>query len=430
MDYHTGLEYLQQVQHLGAKLEIKTIQKIISNLPFNLKNIKFIQVAGTNGKGSTSHFITSIIQTAGYKAGLFTSPHLQNIRERITINKNWISRDAFAKSLSEVKDISQDLHKKGIIPSLPTFFEHIFLISLHHFYLNQVDFVILEVGLGGRLDATSTITPCASVITNISYDHTKTLGKRISEIAAEKAGIIKTAVPVVCGCNTRSVSNRVIRDIALKKGATFHNVIDKQNSLQLNHLGRFYKGIYSTPDNEYKFELYLRGEHQGRNAVTAIKVVEILNKKGYNISKDAISQGIAKNFVPGRIEIIKYSPQIILDSSHNEESIRALKNFLEQDNKKNLTLIFGVLRDKKYRKMIELLLPYAGNIIITEPKSSRALPAEKLPKYFQNKNVWIKKNFADAFRKAKQLNSEILITGSIYMVGEMRNIIFGEGGNG
>ena len=254
MDYHTGLEYLQQVQHLGAKLEIETIQKIISNLPFNLKNIKFIQVAGTNGKGSTSHFITSIIQTAGYKAGLFTSPHLQNIRERITINKNWISRDAFAKSLSEVKDISQDLHKKGIIPSLPTFFEHIFLTSLHHFYLNQVDFVILEVGLGGRLDATSTITPCASVITNISYDHTKTLGKRISEIAAEKAGIIKTAVPVVCGCNTRSVSNRVIRDIALKKGATFHNVIDKQNSLQLNHLGRFYKGIYSTPDNEYKFE--------------------------------------------------------------------------------------------------------------------------------------------------------------------------------
>jgi dihydrofolate synthase/folylpolyglutamate synthase len=169
----------------------------------------------------------------------------------------------------------------------------------------------------------------------------------------------------------------------------------------------------------------LPGHHQIQNAATAIKAVEILIKGGIRIPKDAIAEGIANNFVPGRIEVINQTPAIILDSSHNVESIMALKNYLEQQNKRRMTLVFGVLRDKNFRRMIEMLLPFTEQIILTEPISKRAYPAESLVKYFVNKTTIIKKNLSEALESARQGNREILITGSFYMVGEIRNLIFG-----
>lgn len=425
MDYPDALDYLKSVQEKGAKLTIENIQNIIDHLPFKLDRIQFIQVAGTNGKGSTSHFITSILQHAGFRVGLFTSPHLQDIKERITINKEWISAEAFADCLSKIRRICEKLLRDNRIEDTPTFFEHLFLTALTYFHRSRTDFVVLEVGLGGRLDATSTVCPKVAVITNISKDHTKTLGKRIKDIAFEKAGIIKPEVPVVCGCHTGSIANRVIREEARKKSAPYFNVFDRYNQLQLLDKNHPYKCTYITETDQYNFQVNLPGHHQTLNAATAIKTVETMMKEGVNIPKEAIAEGILNNFVPGRIEVINQTPSIILDSSHNVESIMALKNYLEQQNKREMTLVFGVLRDKNFRRMIEMLLPFTDQIILTEPISKRAYPAERLIKYFNDRKTIIKKSLSDALESARQTNREILITGSFYMVGEIRNLIFG-----
>jgi len=435
MNYTQSLHYLKDVQERGTKLSLDNIQKIIDHLPFDLSSMKFIQVAGTNGKGSTAHFLTSIFQSAGSKVGLFTSPHLQDIRERITINKAWISKEDFSSCLFQVKQISEDLLQKGLIENMPTFFEHIFLTAIAYFFRNRTDYVVLEVGMGGRLDATSTLKPAVSVITNISYDHTKNLGKRIRDIAAEKAGIIKKKVPVICGCSVYSTANRVIKGIAQERKAPFYNVLNAKNILETQKHDGFYRCVYETETGRYEFDVHLNGRHQTTNAATAIRAVEVLNKTNpdVNINAAALCEGIAGNFVPGRIEIIKTSPQVILDGGHNVESIKALRNYLEQEQKKDLTLVFGVLRDKKYRKMISMLLPFTKNVIITEPVSKRALPAENLAKFIMennhknfNLNVEIKKNLDDAFQAAYRLREDILITGSLYLAGEMRNIINGD----
>jgi len=213
--------------------------------------------------------------------------------------------------------------------------------------------------------------------------------------------------------------------VAHNKNAPFYSVLNSKNRLEINENGNYYKCIYSTSIDKYNFEVHLNGKHQIKNALNAIKSIEILNKKGYNIEKESIFKGIKMNFVPGRIEIINRSPQIILDGGHNLEGINVLKIFLEQKEFKNLTLIFGVLRDKNYKKMIPLLLPFIKNVIITEPISERALEAEELIKFFKMKNILVEKNIKKTFKLANQFKETILITGSFYLAGEIRNIIFG-----
>lgn len=425
MSYKDALGYLGLVRENGTKMALNNIQKIINNLPFSLDDINFIQVAGTNGKGSTSHFITSVLKNCGKKAGLFTSPHLQDLRERITINKKWISKDEFSESIFDVKEISENLLKKGVIENIPTFFEHLFLTSLFYFKKKRVDFAVMEVGLGGRLDATSTLSPVISVITNISYDHTKTLGKRISDIAREKGGIIKKGVPVVCGCPAGSAATRTISGIAENMGSRVFNVTDRNNILKFKEGENFYLASYETEKEEYNFKVFLNGKHQVRNAAAAIKVIEILQDKGFSFPKTDIEYGIEINSVPGRIEEFNTDPKIIIDGGHNEASIRALRDFLFEREKKDLTLVFGVLRDKKYKKMASYLEPFSSDIILTEPVSNRALPAEELKKVFKSDRIYIKKNLRDALMLAKQINKEILITGSLYLAGEMRNLVSG-----
>lgn len=426
MNYIEAQEYLKSIQELGAKLTLDNISSIIKNLPFDISGIKFIQVGGTNGKGSTSHCITSILQHAGYKAGLFTSPHLQDIRERITINKEWISEKDFADSLTEIKHIVTDMEKAGTIENIPTFFEHIFLTSLHYFHKKGADFAVLEVGLGGRLDATSTIVPAANVITNVSLEHTKTLGPRISDISREKAGIIKKSVPVICGCNKHSVSTGIIRQTAKELDAPFLMVNNSRNRLSYEVTEEGYSCNYNTDyGEEYDYEVTLNGPHQTQNAAAAIRVIEALNKySGIKIDKKAICEGIKNNFIPGRIEHIKTSKgSVLLDGGHNLACAKVLKDFLEQKKLKDLTLVFGVLRDKKFNKMVELLSPFIKRVIITEPVSKRKLEAESLIPLFADKPTVIRRELRDAYEEAMKHSETTLITGSLYLAGEMRNII-------
>ncbi len=426
MNYIEAQEYLKSIQELGAKLTLDNISCIIKNLPFDISGIKFIQVGGTNGKGSTSHCITSILQHAGYKAGLFTSPHLQDIRERITINKEWISEKDFADSLSEIKHIVTGMEKTGTIENIPTFFEHIFLTSLHYFYKKGVDFAILEVGLGGRLDATSTITPAANVITNVSLEHTKTLGPRISDISREKSGIIKKGVPVICGCNKLSVSTRIVKQTAQELEAPFLMVNNRNNKIEYTVTDEGYNCSYSTDYGEtYDYQVTLNGKHQTQNAAAAIRVIEALKRySSVDISKEAIAEGIKNNFIPGRIEYIKTdNGGVILDGGHNLACAAVLSDYLKQKNLKNMTLIFGVLRDKKFNRMVEMLSPFIKRVIITEPISKRALEAEKLLPLFAGKECIIRKGLREAYSESRKYPETTLITGSLYLAGEMRNII-------
>jgi len=425
MNFKEALYYLEQVREKGTKLALDNIQRIIDNLPISLDKIHFIQVAGTNGKGSTSHYLTSILNKSGYKTGMFTSPHLQDLRERITINKEWISEQDFADSILKVKEVSEKLLKNKIIEETPTYFEHMLLTSLFYFFKHQVDFAVMEVGLGGRLDATSTLSPVITIITNISYDHTKTLGKSLALIAAEKAGIIKNGIPVICGCRTNTAANRTVKKIAEEKAAPFFNSFDKKNSVSFTQKNEYYDSTYLSDSGKYQFRVFMNGNHQVSNAATAIKTIEVLNNRGFDISSPAIISGIEQNSVPGRIETFNIKNGIILDGGHNEESIKALSGYLKEKKKKDLTLIFGVLRDKKYRKMIKYLEPYIQNIIITEPVSPRALPAEKLAKEFKEKKTYIQKNLKLALEEAYRFKNEILITGSLYLAGEMRALVTG-----
>lgn len=439
MDYQETLDYLKNIELIGIKPELETCRTLVAHLPLDreLTSIKFIQVAGTNGKGSTSHFLASILRAGGVTVGLFTSPHLWDIRERIVIDNQMVAPDLFAESITEIRITAQKLLQKGIIERMPTYFEYTFLAALYCFARLQVQVAVLEVGMGGRWDATSVITPQVAVITTISHDHTAILGKRIGDIAAEKAGIIKDGVPIVCGHEHKNIAFRVIKDIAQKHNAPFFRVTDRTNKLAIKKNYPPYYCTYKTFDSTaaestiYSFTVLLNGKHQTLNAATAIKALRVFTASArvpFTFTAETIKRGIIECRVPGRIEIFdSFFPPVILDGAHNVQSITALTQFLKDRNKKNLTLIFGVLADKNFKQIVDLLLPYVSHVILTPPLSPRALPSLELINFFgkslSQQQIFVRSTPEDAFNTARTLNNEILITGSFYLVGISRHIL-------
>jgi dihydrofolate synthase/folylpolyglutamate synthase len=422
MQYAATGEYLEKLQGENSKLSLDNIALIIANLPFNPGKVKYIQVAGTNGKGSTSHFLAAILRSAGWRVGLFTSPHLQDVRERIRFNGRLISRRDFAAAISVVDDIGRDLLRRRVIVNQPTFFETIFLAALVHFN-QRADWAVLEVGLGGRLDATSTVIPEVAVITNIAMDHTQILGKTLSAIAREKAGICKENIPLVSGCPHASVAGRVISRAALAKKAPLHEVFRGRQPLKVEKKGRAYLCCYRSNSHFYDFQVHLRGRHQAVNAAVAVKTVAVLNGLGWQIPESAIRRGIRNMFIPARIEAFAGRPLLILDGGHNPDGIRVLVDFLREENIEACTLIFGVLGDKHYKAMAKQLKPLAANVILTAPLCPRALPPEKLLPLFKGANCCIELDYSRALAIAKKLKRIIIICGSLYLAGAMRTVM-------
>lgn len=425
MDYSESLAYLGHIQEDGAKFSLDNIQVIIDHFPFDLRKIGFIQVGGTNGKGSTSHGITAVLTRSGYRVGLFTSPHLFDLRERIAIGHDWISREAFATCITQVAHLIDDLVREQVIPIRPSFFEHMLLTALFYFYQEKVDFAVLEVGLGGRLDATTTITPLVSVITNVNYDHLKILGSTLGAIASEKAGIIKTDIPVVCGCMPRTAGHRVIRSKAREMKAPFEPVFSPRHRLtSLQIQGSIPVFCYTTPSGEYHFTPGMPGRHQGQNAAAIIRTIETLIQLGkVRVHHEAILQGIAENHVPGRLEWMDTQPPILIDGGHNAAGMKSLSAYLREMELYDLTLIFGVLRDKQYRRMIREILPFVGRVILTEPKSHRTISSQAISPLFSPLHPVIENDYQEALGHALSLDRPVLITGSLYLIGEMRDRI-------
>ncbi len=425
MDYSESLAYLGQIQEDGAKFSLENIQIVIDHFPFDLRKIAFIQVGGTNGKGSTAHGIASVLEQGGHRVGLFTSPHLFDPRERIAINKEWIPQAAFAQCLSMVRELTSDLEQKKLIPAKPSFFEHMLLVALFYFQHEQVDCAVLEVGLGGRLDATTAIRPCLTVITNVNYDHMKILGSTLSEIAQEKAGIIKAAVPMVCACKPGTAGYRIIRQRCLDLGAPFEPVFSGQNRLMTEDGSATRPSYrYISAGTEYRFTPGMNGRHQSDNAATIIRAAEILNRLGISkLDKEAIVSGIRKNQVPGRLEWFASKPPILIDGGHNKAGIKSLAAYLSDMGLKELTLVFGVLKDKQYRGMIREILPYARRVILTDPLSHRTKPAAQLSRYFAPLPVTVQPDPEKALHLALAHSDPILITGSLYLIGFIRDRI-------
>lgn len=389
-----------------------------------------IQIAGTKGKGSTAAMVASILTESGFQAGLYTSPHLISLRERMKIGEKTISEEEIGELVRELKPRIPEVEKMTGL-GLPTFFEVFTTLAFLFFARKEVDFVILEVGMGGRLDATNVVAPLVAVITEIGFDHTDILGDSLSSIAEEKAGIIKDGSLVVTSSSAREALE-VIRGVCLEKKAKLFEVGKdigyEKISSSLNGQSFNLKGIFKKYENLF---MSLLGDHQLVNAATAVGTVELLSEHGITVSGQAIREGLRKVKWPGRLEIVSENPFILLDGAHNQTSAQVLGEFLiSHFPGKRVFLILSILRDKDIEGIGAQLCPLAEEVILTRVKSERAaspsLMEEKL-KGFCQKAVVIDSP-GDALRYARDKASRddlICLTGSLYLVGEIKSILQG-----
>lgn len=400
--YENAVEFLYRLQWFGAKLGLENTRRLAMLAGNPERRLRFIHVAGTNGKGSTCAMLESIYRAAGYKTGLFTSPHLVSFRERIQINRTWITEGDVVRIVEQMKGLlevfPQDDH--------PTFFETVTVMALRYFAEKECDLVIWETGLGGRLDATNIVTPEASVITNVQLDHQKWLGETVDKIAAEKAGIIKPGVPVITGAHQPEVLE-VIRSTASTAVARLEVVSDPERILA--EFGQL--------------EIGLPGAHQKQNAAVALATVRALEAR-YPVPREAIWRGIATVDWPGRMQtIVAPSGQtFILDGAHNPAGAEALvRSVRESWPGKRLAFVMGILQDKAWEEVCRTLAPAAASIVLVPVQNERTATPGMLAPVCQSANPAAQVRSCDSLSDGLRLVEDegfVVITGSLYLIGE------------
>ncbi|HRD02509.1 MAG TPA: folylpolyglutamate synthase/dihydrofolate synthase family protein [Candidatus Saccharicenans sp.] len=425
--------YLDEAQLFGIKLGLDNMRSILSHLGQPEKNFPSIHVAGTNGKGSVSAMLERIFQLNGFKTGLYTSPHLIDIRERISLNGRMIPEKTFCCLLLEIKKKEKKLKKAGEMGGSLTFFEILTLCAFDYFSQEKVDLAVFEVGLGGRFDATNVITPEISVITSISYDHQQYLGKTMSKIAGEKAGIIKRGVPCISGVRNQTALN-VIEKKCQEMGAPLIKVFGRGRELTHHQMKDGYLFSFKTPCATYRFRPSLPGLHQGENAAIAITAAEAMQEHGYQLQKDKVIEALETVVWPGRLEIISRTPLIILDGGHNEDAARAVSDYIRENIGQPVILVFAIMKDKDIEKVASKLFPLASRIILTRPPMDRAARprdiARRLPEFSQR--FFLEEDVPSALRLALTLSSgkvPVVVGGSLFLVGEVKKF-FSELGAG
>ncbi|MBW1847306.1 MAG: bifunctional folylpolyglutamate synthase/dihydrofolate synthase [Deltaproteobacteria bacterium] len=416
--YNQCLEKMFGLRRFGIKLGLGTIRSILKSLGNPHHNFHCIHVAGTNGKGSVASTLASILIACGYKTGLYTSPHLVNFNERICANNKPISNKNVVESYEAVNRVHHGNRE-------PTFFEFTTAMAFYEFGKQNVDFAVIETGMGGRLDATNIIKPSLSIITNISVEHREYLGNTIAEISGEKGGIIKKNIPVVTGVRQKSAI-AVLRKIAGDKSAPFYLLRDAFK-VRKNQGGAFtYFGMKHKWPN---MKAGLQGKYQIDNLALVLAACEVLENKIPNLSLQKIQKGLSLHKWPGRLEVVSTSPYIMLDGAHNLIAARNLSKFLKTDlADKKITLIVGMLDDKPYTAMLKTLLPVCDKVVLTSPKIDRALPAEKLLPVARKltPNIQMIPDVEKAIRHAiknASSDSAICIAGSLYVVGEAKEAL-------
>ncbi|MBW7952374.1 MAG: bifunctional folylpolyglutamate synthase/dihydrofolate synthase [Chitinophagaceae bacterium] len=427
MNYQQALDYLFTQLPMFSKLGSKAYKADLSNtilLCNKLHNpqLQFptVHIAGTNGKGSVSHTLAAILQTAGYKTGLYTSPHLKDFRERIKINGVMCSKDFVVQFTNTMKNFIEQHH--------PSFFEITVAMAFEYFAQEKVDIAIIETGLGGRLDSTNIITPQLSVITNISLDHIQILGETLELIASEKAGIIKQNTPVVIG-ETLPETKNVFEQKANTVNAPI--VFAEQENKVINFFYNHELLAIEIENNfnkqRTKYNLDLTGIYQTKNIITVLSAVHQLQKIGWKINEEHLHQALQNvkkiTGLQGRWQLLKTSPTVIADVAHNEAGIKQVLHQLKNISYKHLHIVIGMVKDKDVNKVLGLL-PQQATYYFTQAQIPRALPVEELQKLANTKNL-MGNNFEnvnraiDAATNSAQKNDLILAIGSVFLIGEI-----------
>jgi dihydrofolate synthase/folylpolyglutamate synthase len=442
MDYREAWSYLDDLQFFKIKLGLDSMTAFLESVGQPQERLKLIHVAGTNGKGSVSANLQTILTRAGYKVGLYTSPHLSSVRERFRINDSYITEEEFATLATSIRD---SLAGRQI-----TYFEFTTALALLWFAEQEVDIVILEVGLGGRLDATNVVTPLLAIITNVSMDHEAHLGNTLTEVAFEKAGIIKPGVPVVSGV-AGDESLEVVEKICLDRGAPLYLLgrdFQQQTttaahwSFEFSHGGRKITGLHSG----------LTGGYQLDNGAVALAALALLGEKGFPVDDDTIRAALAEVRWPGRLEGFCLSePELtemdcpgngddkqdfrryLLDGAHNPAGVESLIKYLQsRDDFNNLVVVWASMADKDYSSSLAALAPLCSRLIFTRPEEERSahpdVLVDSLPPAYRQKALSVD-GVAKALVKARQItdkNDLICVAGSLYLIGSARTILLGE----
>lgn len=412
-------KYLYGLEKYGILLGLDNIQIVLSLLGNPEKKIKTIHIVGTNGKGSTAVFISNILKKAGYKVGLYTSPHLIKFNERIKINDRMISD----RDIERITFFIKESIEKSAYKNRPyTFFEITTALAFQYFYEKGVDIAIIEAGLGGRLDATNVLTPLVTVITNIGMEHKEFLGDTIEKIAFEKGSVIKKYTPVVSAVDDPNAL-KVISKIAEENNAPLF-ILGKDFFYKPKGLFEFDYIGFSKEQLSLKLK-NLIGINQFKNSTLAIYVAEILSEKGFKIPKDAIKNGLLNARWEGRFEIIKKRPLFIIDGAHNPHGIKSLiENLKTFYPSKKFLFILNVLRDKDLDEMIESIKPYALQIFLCPNKNERSYSSKELKNRFSNKdNFLVFDDIPSAISYGLSKKLPLVFTGSLYGIGEAKEYL-------
>ena len=435
MSYSDTINYLYSLQKYGIKLGLDNTVKLLSCFNNPQASFKSVHIAGTNGKGSTSAMIASILQSAGFKVGLFTSPHLVSFTERIRVNNEEISESEVVSLADEIRDAVSQIKDFS-----PTFFEVVTAMGFLYFKRKNVDWAVIETGMGGRLDATNVLAPEVSVITSISYDHKDFLGETISAIAEEKAGIIKNRIPVVTSEQEPAVMD-IIKKKADEKGSGLF-IYGKDFSVTAKKEGINGSIFDYRGDMELEgLEIFLAGRHQILNAALAVKTSEVLIKKSAllasRLAVGVIKSGIENMEWHGRLEFISDNPPILIDGAHNPSASSVLADSLRNNflnTYRRIILIMGIMADKDIKGIMAPLLPLASEIIFTAPAYERAAQPERLAECASSlgfTNIHIARTVEDAIAISSalspQLSALIVITGSFYTIGEAKEALGAKG---
>jgi dihydrofolate synthase/folylpolyglutamate synthase len=426
--YTEATEFLFSLRRFGWRLGLETVQRLLDLLDNPHRVVPCVHIGGTNGKGSTAAMLSAILQAAGYRTGLYTSPHLLGFTERIRVHGAAIPEREVTRLTAQLKDLCSAHFAQCPLPSPPsdrlphpTFFELTTAMAFAHFDRQAVEAAVIEVGLGGRFDATNVITPRLAVVTNVSLEHQEYLGRTLPEIAMEKAGIIKPGVPVVTA--TRDEGHEVIRRTAADRGAPLVP-IPEAYAWRIRESGLVGQTLDLTgPNRSYAaLQIPLAGRHQAENAVTAIAAAEVLEAQGFRLGETAIRRGLHQARWPGRLQIVSDRPRILLDGAHNPAGAQALATFVAEHRSilNRLILVFGVLRDKDWEAMLAVLGPLADQAILTHPPADRGADPHDLitaDRYCPKVEIAADPREGIALARAvARPEDTILVTGSLYTV--------------
>jgi len=426
MNYRQCLNYLEQIQTLGIKFGLDNVRTILASLGNPHLSYPSVLVAGSNGKGSVCAMLTRILSLHGHKTGLYTSPHLIRYEERIRIGEDPIPAKAFSRVLTRLRSQIERLLGAGKLASPPTHFELLTCAALMYFDEERVDMAVLEVGMGGRFDATNVVTPVISVITTISEEHQRSLGESLAEIAFEKAGIIKPGTPVVCGAESEEAVH-TIRERAAEREAPLIQVFGPGNSLAA--ASSFPKDgfRYMSSGEDYAFTPSLPGRHQGKNAAVALAAALELGRHWQPLSRKKILEGIATTRWEGRLELFLERPRVVLDGAHNQEGAEALQEFIRERLTPPVILVFATMQDKKIEDLARILFPLAERVVLTCFPYSRAASPEEIARRADRfrDQLELVPDPAEAVRRALHLAGErgaVVIAGSLFLVGEVKKL--------